>query len=105
MPWGRRQGVGSVNQVNPWVNQRAGEAGLTPQDPCKPSLRDLINDPAGHLFHFMVLDETHALIFGSIGTGKTTLIKNALANVPCGYTVVVFDVAGTYEGFTDYHAP
>ncbi len=53
----------------------------------------------------MVLDETHALIFGSIGTGKTTLIKNALANVPCGYTVVVFDVAGTYEGFTDYHAP
>ncbi|WP_243676424.1 type IV secretion system DNA-binding domain-containing protein [Vulcanisaeta distributa] len=74
-------------------------------DPCRPGIRDLINDPAGHLFHFMVFDETHALIFGSIGTGKTTLIKNALSNVPCGYTIVVFDVAGTYEGFTDYHAP
>ncbi|ADY01204.1 AAA ATPase [Vulcanisaeta moutnovskia 768-28] len=53
----------------------------------------------------MTLDETHALVFGSIGTGKTTLVKNALMSIPCDYTVIVFDVAGSYEGFTDYHAP
>ncbi len=76
------------------VSQQAGQVGLaTQKDPCKPSLRDMINEPANYLFHFMVLDETHAVIFGSIGTGKTTLIKNALLNMPCDYAVIVFDVA------------
>ncbi|ADN49547.1 type IV secretion system DNA-binding domain-containing protein [Vulcanisaeta distributa] len=88
------------------INQQVGQVGSAGRDdPCRPSLRDMINDPARHLFHFMVLDETHALIFGSIGTGKTTLIKNALMSVPCDYAVVVFDAAGTYEGYTDYYAP
>ncbi|GAB6943326.1 hypothetical protein JCM14467A_01080 [Vulcanisaeta sp. JCM 14467] len=69
------------------------------------TFKAVINEPAKHLFRLMVLDETHALIFGAIGTGKTTLIKNALVDVPQDYTVVVFDIAGSYEGYTDYHAP
>ncbi len=75
------------------------------QQPRATPLREVINDPAKHLFHLMMMDETHALVFGSIGTGKTTLVKNALMNVPSNYAVIVFDVAGAYEGFTDYHAP
>ncbi len=91
----RRQGQAVVDRR---INQQVGQVGSAGwDDPCRPSLRDMINDPARHLFHFMVLDETHALIFGSIGTGKTTLIKNALMSVPCDYAVVVFDAAGTYE--------
>ncbi|WP_252901474.1 type IV secretion system DNA-binding domain-containing protein [Vulcanisaeta sp. JCM 14467] len=61
------------------------------------TFKAVINEPAKHLFRLMVLDETHALIFGAIGTGKTTLIKNALVDVPQDYTVVVFDIAGSYE--------
>ena len=67
--------------------------------------KTIINQLNKHLFQLMVLDETHALIFGAIGTGKTTLIKNSLENVPQDYAVVVFDIAGSYEGYTDYHAP
>ncbi|GAB6944212.1 hypothetical protein JCM14467A_09940 [Vulcanisaeta sp. JCM 14467] len=65
----------------------------------------MINEPAKHLFHFMVLNETDAFIVGPKGVGKTRLVMNALMNVPSDYAVVVFDVAGNYEGFTDYHAP
>mgnify|MGYP001770754971 CR=1 FL=1 len=69
------------------------------------TFKTMINEPAKHLFHFMVMNETHALVFGAVGTGKTTLIKNALMNVPSDYAVVVFDITGSYEGYTDYHAP
>ena len=68
-------------------------------------IRLIINNLANYLFHLMVMNETHLITFGAIGTGKSTLIKNALMNVPSGYTVVVFDIMGNYEGFTDYHAP
>ena len=89
--------MNQIGQVVDQGNEQAPAGELT--------FKTMINEPAKHLFHFMVLDETHAVIFGSIGTGKTTLIKNALMNIPSDYAVVVFDITGSYEGYTDYHAP
>jgi hypothetical protein len=41
-------------------------------------------------------------------SGKTGFIDNALSNLSNilpSLTVVVLDVTGGYEGYTDYHAP
>ena len=61
----------------------------------------MINEPAKYLFHLMVLNETDAFIVGPKGVGKTRLVMNALMSVPSDYAVVVFDITGSYEGYTD----
>jgi Domain of unknown function DUF87. len=56
----------------------------------------------------MVMNESHAVVFGPTGAGKTRFIDNALSNlgdILPSHTVVVLDVTGGYEGYTDYHAP
>ncbi|WP_238375055.1 ATP-binding protein [Vulcanisaeta thermophila] len=66
---------------------------------------NLREDPSHHLFQLMILNETHMIVFGAIGTGKSSLMRNALVNIPSDYSVIVFDVVGNYEGYTDYYAP
>lgn len=57
------------------------------------------------LFDYLPRLEGHALVLGTTGTGKSTLIKESLASVRGDYSVVVFDAFGAYEGYTDAHAP
>jgi hypothetical protein len=51
------------------------------------------------------MNESHAEISGATGAGKSMFIKNALRYIDPGHTVVVLDVTGGYEGYTDYYAP
>jgi hypothetical protein len=56
----------------------------------------------------MVMNESHAVLFGPTEAGKTGFIDNTLSNLSNilpSFTVVVLDVTGGYEGYTDYHAP
>ena len=63
-------------------------------------------DSRFNLFKLVVLNESHVLIFGAPGTGKSTLIKQCLIDeIPEDYTIVIFDPVRTYEGYTDYYAP
>ncbi|KUO92222.1 MAG: DUF87 domain-containing protein [Thermocladium sp.] len=57
------------------------------------------------LFDLLPRIEGHALILGTTGTGKSTLIKESLSTIRSDYSVIVFDAFGTYEGYTDMHAP
>ena len=69
---------------------------------------ECFGDPVKDFFKLMVMNESHAVVFGPTGAGKTRFIDNALSNlgnILPSHTVVVLDVTGGYEGYTDYHAP
>jgi len=56
----------------------------------------------------MVMNKSHAVVFGPIGAGKSSLMRNALQCLPEDYAALVPDVVGGvegYEGYTDYYAP
>jgi hypothetical protein len=56
----------------------------------------------------MVMNESHAVLFGPTGAGKTGFIDNALSNlnnILPSLTVVVLNVTDGYEGYADYQAP
>jgi hypothetical protein len=50
------------------------------------------------LFWLVVAGEGNTLITGLPGSGKTSLIKWSLHNVPLQYAVVVYDTAGEFKG-------
>jgi hypothetical protein len=50
------------------------------------------------IFRLVVAAEGNALITGLPGSGKTSLIKWSLHDVPQGFSVVVFDTAGEFNG-------
>jgi len=52
---------------------------------------------AEHFFHLVVAAEGNALVTGLPGSGKTTLVKRALSNVPREFAVVVLDTAGEFS--------
>ncbi len=49
------------------------------------------------LFHLVVATEGNALVTGLPGTGKTSLIKWSLREIPPGYSVVVYDTVGDFK--------
>ena len=50
--------------------------------------------------------DSHVLILGSSGAGKTTLIREMLSVFTSDdYVVLVFDPAQLYENYCDIHAP
>ncbi|AET34155.1 ATPase AAA [Pyrobaculum ferrireducens] len=49
------------------------------------------------LFRLVVAVEGNALITGLPGTGKTSLVKWSLREVPSDYAVVVYDTAGDFQ--------
>jgi hypothetical protein len=65
---------------------------------------ECFDDLGEDLLQVMVDNESHVVVYGAMGTGKTTLMRSCLRKVPPGYSALVFDVGGGYEGFTDYHA-
>ena len=50
----------------------------------------------------LVRDEAHALVIGRPGAGKTSLVRQALAERR-GVPALVFDYVGNYRGFVDYY--
>ncbi|PLC64010.1 hypothetical protein B7L68_05635 [Thermoproteus sp. CP80] len=69
---------------------------------------DCVNDLVRGFFRLMVMNKSHAVVFGPIGAGKSSLMKNALQCLPEDYAALVPDVVGGvegYEGYTDYYAP
>jgi len=50
-----------------------------------------------YFFHLVVAAEGNALVTGLPGSGKTTLVKKALSNVPRDFAVVVLDTAGEFR--------
>jgi len=68
-----------------------------------------VGDYVRGFFWLVKVMKSGAIIFGPTGAGKTSLVKNALVHLrEClgdDFSVVVFDITGNYEGYTDYHAP
>ena len=58
----------------------------------------------GELADVLWANESHALIIGASGTGKTTLIKNMIAAKP-DKRILVIDYLGNYRGYTRYYGP
>ena len=58
----------------------------------------------GELIGILKMNESHAVIIGAPGTGKTTLIKAMIAAKP-EERVLVVDYLGNYRGYTRYHGP
>lgn len=50
------------------------------------------------LFHLVVATEGNALVTGLPGTGKTSLIKWSLRDIPPDFAVVVYDTVGDFRG-------
>ena len=50
-----------------------------------------------YLFHLVISTEGNALITGLPGTGKTSLIKWSLRDIPPDYTVIIYDTAGDFQ--------
>ncbi|MEM1891213.1 MAG: hypothetical protein QXI45_02300, partial [Thermofilaceae archaeon] len=49
------------------------------------------------LFFLVVFTEGNALVTGLPGTGKTSLIKWSLRDIPPDYTVIIYDTAGDFQ--------
>ena len=58
----------------------------------------------GELVGTLRANESHALIIGASGTGKTTLIKGMIAAKP-DERILVIDYLGNYRGYTKYYGP
>ena len=58
----------------------------------------------GELADVLKANESHALIIGAPGTGKTTLIKEMISAKP-SERVLVVDYLGNYRGYTRYYGP
>jgi len=59
-----------------------------------------------NLLNLAVSVDSHVLVFGSSGAGKTTLIRNMLSSFMSDeYSVIVFDPMRLYEEHCDIHAP
>jgi len=58
----------------------------------------------GELADVLRANESHALIIGAPGTGKTTLIKEMI-NAKPSERVLVVDYLGNYAGYTRYYGP
>jgi hypothetical protein len=58
----------------------------------------------GELADVLRANESHALIIGAPGTGKTTLIKEMITSRP-SERVLIVDYLGNYAGYTRYHGP
>ncbi|AET31773.1 ATPase AAA [Pyrobaculum ferrireducens] len=58
-----------------------------------------------YLFRLVASAEGNALITGLPGSGKTSLVKWSLGDLPPDYAVVVYDTAGDFQqhGLCDYH--
>jgi len=89
MIWGRRPSSGNQPPPNPPSGQRG----------------DCVRDYIDELFRLAVLLEGHIAVYGPTGAGKTKLIENALRRGVPTHGIVVLDIAGNYEGYTDYYAP
>jgi hypothetical protein len=49
------------------------------------------------LFWLVSASEGNALITGLPGTGKTSLVKWSLRNIPPGYSIIIYDTAGEFK--------
>jgi hypothetical protein len=58
----------------------------------------------GELASVIIGNESHALMAGAPGAGKTRLIMGMITGNP-GLRVMVFDYLGNYAGYTDYYGP
>jgi len=58
----------------------------------------------GELADVLRANESHALIIGAPGTGKTTLIKEMITARP-SERVLIVDYLGNYAGYTRYYGP
>jgi len=94
MVWGKKPiQPGSQNPPN----------GQVPHD--NPPSDKCDGDITTNLFRLIRINQSHAVIVGPSGAGKTRFLLNALPHIDPNYTVFVLDVTGGYEGYTDYHAP
>ncbi|GEM_PF-1269935 len=58
------------------------------------------------IIDLMIRNNSHAMIIGTSGVGKTTLIKEALCKTKTtDYNIVVFDTIGTFQEQTMVHGP
>ena len=57
----------------------------------------------GELLEMAIEDESHILILGRPGSGKSTLVRLALAQYKA--PALVIDYVGNYEYYVDYYAP
>ncbi len=59
-----------------------------------------------NLIDLMIRNSSHAMIIGTSGVGKTTLIKEALCTLrPTDYNIVVLDTIGSFCNQTTVHGP